>query len=174
MGYKLLASAKSSDHSGSPGYYMEFTNIDQDYDDLLIKGWFVSNHSVGQIQAILKLGTSVTGYSRGWYSYDGATMSRQSDGSQRITIYSYGSSGGSQWRDVFFESRIPRYSDTTYYKKAQTFSYNATGTNFGDIEGAATLQSNNTNAISEIQLQINNGYSISTDSQWWLYGIKNS
>lgn len=174
MGYKLLASAKSSDHSGSPGYYMEFTNIDQDYDDLLIKGWFVSNHSVGQINSILKLGTSLTGYSRGWYSEDGSVMSRQSDGSQRMTINSAGSSSGASWRDSIFECRIPRYTDTTYHKRSMNLSWQAHGSSYGSIEGTATLQSNNTNAIYAIQLQLNGGYSIVADSQWWLYGIKNS
>ena len=174
MGYKLLASAKSSDHSSSPGYYMEFTNIDQDYDDLLIKGWFLSNHSVGQINSILKLGTSLSGYSRGWYVYNGSAMGRQSDGSQRMTLRSAGSSSGASWRDTIYECRIPRYTDTTYHKRSMNLTWQAEATTYGSIEGTATLQDGNTAAISAIQLQMNGGYSIVGESQWWLYGIKNS
>lgn len=173
MGYKLLASAKSSEAS-SPGYYMEFTNIDQGYDDLLVKGWFQSNHSVGQLQTIFKLGTSTTGYSRGWYVFSNGTMSRQSDGSQRMTVYSYGSSGGGAYREVFFENRIPRYSDTNYYKNSMNLSYSGANASYGDLEGTATIQTANKYALTDLTIQMAQGYSIVGDSQWWLYGIKNS
>ena len=91
-----------------------------------------------------------------------------------MTINSAGSSSSASWRDSIFECRIPRYTDTTYYKRSMNLSWQAHGSSYGSIEGTATLQSNNTNAISAIQLQLNGGYSIIGESQWWLYGIKNS
>ena len=170
---KLLASAKSSDGSSS-GYSLEFTNIDQGYDDLLVKGWLRCNHAAGLVATLLQLGTSATGYSRGWKSHDGSPMSRQSDGSQRMTIESAGS-GRAEWRDVFYECRIPRYADSgNYYKNSMNLSYSAEATTYGAIEGTATVQTNNKNALTSIQITMWGGVTMLSDSQWWLYGVKNS
>jgi hypothetical protein len=162
--YTPIANVTLTGYSGANGNYFEFTNIPQDYTDLVLS-INAGLNLADSYDLLLRLNNDSTSlYSHTWLQGSGSSVA-STRLSNRDAVYLDYNGGSSIGVNRHYLVNIMNYSNTTTYKSF----LNKASYDYG-VELHANLY-RSTSAIASIQV-VTNAYGMIAGSTATLYGIK--